>query len=238
MNVWAKMITALRGGVNEAGEAIVDTQALRILDQEIRDAAEELNESKNSLAEIMARQKLSEEKASRLTKQIAEHEGYALKALDKDDEALATEVAEKIASLENQLTTEQDAGDGFKQSAVRLRDAVNQAEHNIRHLKQQVDTVKAVDNVQRAQAAVAERFSGSNSKLRTAMDSLERIKEKQELHDAKSSAAQELASEVPDTSLTRKLQDAGIASKGKQASEVLARLKARKEQKEQKEQKG
>jgi phage shock protein A len=230
MNVWAKMITALRGGVNEAGEAIVDTQALRILDQEIRDAGDELNESKNALAEIMARHKLSQEKASRLESEVAENEGYALKALDKNDESLATEVAEKIASLENQLATEQKAGAGFKDSAERLRDAVNQAEHNIRHLKQQVDTVKAVDNVQRAQAAVAERFSGSNSKLRTAMDSLERIKAKHALQDAKTSAAQELASEVPDTSLTRKLQEAGIAPKGKQASDVLARLKARREQ--------
>lgn len=230
MNVWAKMITALRGGVNEAGEAIVDTQALRILDQEIRDAGDELNESKNSLAEIMARHKLSQEKASRIENLVAENEGYALQALGKNDEALATEVAEKIASLENQLATEQATGTGFKESADRLREAVNQAEHNIRHLKQQVDTVKAVDNVQRAQAAVAERFSGSNSKLRTAMDSLERIKEKHALQDAKNSAAQELAGEVPDTSLTRKLQEAGIAAKGKQASEVLARLKARQEQ--------
>jgi phage shock protein A len=156
MNVWAKMITALRGGVNEAGEAIVDTQALRILDQEIRDAGDELNESKNALAEIMARHKLSQEKASRLESEVSENEGYALKALEKNDESLATEVAEKIASLENQLATEREAGTGFKDSAERLREAVNQAEHNIRHLKQQVDTVKAVDNVQRAQAAVAE----------------------------------------------------------------------------------
>jgi phage shock protein A len=230
MNVWAKMITALRGGVNEAGEAIVDTQALRILDQEIRDAGDELNESKNALAEIMARHKLSQEKASRLESEVVENEGYALKALDKNDEPLATEVAEKIASLENQLATEREAGAGFKNSAERLRDAVKQAEHNIRHMKQQVDTVKAVDNVQRAQAAVAERFSGSNSKLRTAMDSLERIKTKHALQDAKNSAAQELASEVPETSLTRKLQEAGIAPKGKQASDVLARLKARQEQ--------
>lgn len=93
MNVWAKMVTALRGGINEAGEAIVDTQALRILDQEIRDASDELNESKNALAEIMARHKLSDDKAAQIEKHISEHEGYVLKALDKNDEALAGEIA-------------------------------------------------------------------------------------------------------------------------------------------------
>lgn len=42
MNVWSKLLTALRGGANEMGEAMVDSQALRILDQEIRDADLEL----------------------------------------------------------------------------------------------------------------------------------------------------------------------------------------------------
>ena len=46
MNLWSKMLTALRGGMNEAGEAVVDTQALRILDQEVRDASAELKLSK------------------------------------------------------------------------------------------------------------------------------------------------------------------------------------------------
>ena len=72
MNILSKMMTALRGGATEAGEAIVDSQALRILDQEIRDAANELKQSKDSLAAILARQKVAEEKCSVLEKQIKE----------------------------------------------------------------------------------------------------------------------------------------------------------------------
>ena len=45
MTVWSKLLSALRGGANEVGEAIVDSQALRILDQEIRDADVELRKS-------------------------------------------------------------------------------------------------------------------------------------------------------------------------------------------------
>jgi len=136
MNVWAKMLTALRGGVNEAGEAIVDSQALRILDQEVRDASEELKQSKDSLATIMAHQKLSEEKSAKLKVQIVEYEGYAIQALDKGDESLAHEVAEKIADLENQSMMEVEAGAGYAESASKLRIAVQQAEGNIRRLKQ------------------------------------------------------------------------------------------------------
>lgn len=225
MNIWSKMMTALKGGVNEAGEAVVDSQALRILDQEVREASHALQDSKNSLAEIMARQKVAEEKCSGLKKQIQEHEGYAIKALEKNDESLAHDVAQKIADIENQLTQESEAAEGFKASAEKMRTAIKQTERNLKHLKQQVDTVKATENVQRAQAAVAERHSGSHSKMRTAMDSLDRIKEKQALKSAQMAAASELEEETSDVSLKEKLEKAGITANGNSADDILDRLK-------------
>ena len=101
--------------------------------------------------------------------------------MDKGDDSLAREVAAKVADLENQLATETEAGAGYERHAADMRTAIMQTERNLKRIKQQVDTVKATENVQRAQAAVAERHSGSHSKMRTAMDSLERIKEKQAL---------------------------------------------------------
>ena len=225
MNIWAKMMTALRGGVNEAGEAIVDTQALRILDQEVRDATEELEQSRDGLAGILARQKLAEEKCLQFKKQISEYENYAVQALEKKDDELALEVAQKIADLETQHENEENAGKGFSQSANELRAAIKQAEQNIKRIKQQIDTVKAKESVQKAQTAVAARHSGSNSKMRTAMDSLERIKEKQALKDAQIKAAGELSRETAEESLQSKLEQAGIAPGGKSAQEVLERLK-------------
>src|SRR5690606_3261629 len=139
----------------------------------------ELRQSKDALAAIIARQKLAEEKCQQMHEQISKHEGYVTQALDKGEEALALEVAQKIADLENQLRSEESAAQEYAGSAKQLREAIRQAEQNIKRLKQQIDTVKATENVQRAQPAVAERHSGSNSKLQTAMESLERIKEKQ-----------------------------------------------------------
>jgi len=218
-------MTALRGGVNEAGEAVVDSQALRILDQEVRDASQALKDSKDSLAEIMARQKVAEEKFTGLKQKVEDHEGYAIKALEKGDDKLAHEVAEKIADLENQLTQEAEAAEGFAATAGKMRTAIKQTERNLKRLKHQVDTVKATENVQRAQAAVAERHSGSHSKMRTAMDSLDRIKEKQALKSAQMSAASELAEETSDASLQTKLEEAGIASSSNSADSILERLK-------------
>ena len=227
MNVWSKLITALRGGANEAGEAIVDLQALRILDQEVRDATEELVKSRESLAEMMAREKVAEQKCFTLNGKITEFEDYAIQALHKNDESLAQELAEKIADLENQLNIEQSACDGYKSNADSLRQAIKQADKQIKELKHQVDTVRATENVQRAQAAVAQRHSGSQSKLTTALDSLERIKEKQVLKNAQFNAAQELAEDVSDDSLKNRLEDAGIVSGSLNADTVLTRLKSK-----------
>lgn len=226
MNVWSKLLTALRGGANEMGEAVVDSQALRILDQEIRDADAELRKSKEALAEIMAKHKLASDKVNKSAASIAEYEQYALKALEAGNETLAKEVAEKIANLEIEQAAEHEQAEGFAASVAQLRKAVTQAEGNIKRLKQQVDTVKATESVQRAQMAVAQRYGGSQAKLQTAVESLERIKQKQAERAAKMEASAELAAtSAPDDSLEAKLRAAGIKADSASADSVLARLK-------------
>ena len=226
MNVWSKMLTALRGGANEVGEAVVDSQALRILYQEIRDADVELRKSKEALAEIMAKQKLASDKVNKSAASIAEYEQYALKALDAGNETLAKEVAEKIANLEVEQASEREQAEGFAASVAQLRKAVTQAEGNIKRLKQQVDTVKATESVQKAQMAVAQRYGGSQAKLQTAVESLERIKQKQAERAAKMEASAELAAtSAPDDSLEAKLRAAGIKADNASADSVLARMK-------------
>lgn len=226
MNVWSKLLTALRGGANEMGEAIVDSQALRILDQEIRDADLELRKSKEALAEIMAKQKLAAERAGKSEAKVAEYEQYALKALEAGNESLAQEVAVKIANLEVELASEREQAAAYAASVAQLRKAVSQAEANIKRLKQQVDTVKATESVQKAQMAVAQRYGGSQAKLHTAVESLERIKQQQAERAAKMEATAELAeaADVED-SLESKLRAAGIKADNASADSVLARLK-------------
>lgn len=231
MGVWGKLITALRGGVNEAGEAIIDTQALRILDQEIRDADAELRKSKEALAEIMAKQKLAEGRVKQLQAKIDEYEGYAFKALEVSDDKLAREVAEKIANLEATFEAERDAETAFSQSANDLRNAITKSEANIRRLKQQVDTVKATDSVQKAQATVASRYSGSQNKMHTALESLERIKKKQAERSARMEAASEIESMESDDVLDTKLRQAGFLAKEGSADNVLERLKKKQQTK-------
>ena len=227
MSIWAKVATAVRGGVSEAGEAIADNQALRILDQEIRDADNGLSKSKDALTGIIAKRKLADKKVESLKSSLTEYEGYAMQALDKGDEELANEIAGKIAGLETELMAEEGVAKSFAGSESQLRKAVTHTTANLKRLKQQVDTVKATETVQKAQTAVAARHSGTGSSMRSALDSLERLKNKQAERAAKFEAASELAVSTEEVSLDDKLKAAGIVGGGASGGDVLARLKAK-----------
>jgi phage shock protein A len=227
MSIWAKVATAIRGGVSEAGEAIVDNQALRILDQEIREADSELSRSKDALTGIIAKRKLADKKVGSLKSSLTEYEGYAMQALDKGDDGLAVEIAEKIAGLETELLGEEGLAKSFSDSEGQLRKTVAQTEANLKRLKQQVDTVRATEIVQKSQAAVAARHSGAGSSMGSALESLERLKTKQAERAAKFEAASELAESTEEVSLDAKLKAAGIVDGGASGGDVLARLKAK-----------
>ena len=86
--------------------------------------------------------------------------------------------------------------------------------------------MRATEAVQRAQESVTERHGGGNARLRTAMDSLERIKERQALRAATTRAARETAGEATDArSLEARLEAAGIKPADASADAVLERLK-------------
>jgi phage shock protein A len=221
-----KLFTALRGGINEAAEAAADSQGVRIFEQEIRDAEAELRKSEESLTTIIAKQKLAQQKVNALSASINEHMGYAKQALDKGDEALATEVAEKIAEFQEQQATEEQFLEQFSTSSTKLRKSISEAKLNLRRMKQQLDTVKATDSVQKAQTAVASRHLGANSKMKTAAESLERIQQKQSQRQAELEAAQELAADESGDALKEKLAAAGIGKTSTSAADILASIKS------------
>ncbi|MCX8649709.1 PspA/IM30 family protein [Gilliamella sp. B2776] len=225
MAIFKKLVTALRGGINEAGEAIIDTQALRILDQEIRDADSELKQAKESLANIIAQQKLAAKVIKETQSKIDEYESYAIKALESGNEELAVEIAEKLGILENELENNKQQENYYDETVKSLRQSISQTEINIRNLKQQVDIVKATESVQKAQSAVAQRYGGSTAKLQTALDSLDRIKKRQDKNSALIEAKNELAKFDNQNVLDSKLEAAGIKSGNKNAAAILARLK-------------
>lgn len=227
MAILAKLFTAMRGAATEAGEAVVDNQALRILDQEMRDADKELNEAKSQLTEVMAQRRGVEREVERLKSAVAEHEDYAAKALDKGDETLATEVAGRIAHFEEELQLQEQALAQYESGVNQLKRSIKATERNIAAMKRQVSMVKATERVQKASAAASARFSGSSTAMSSATDSLERIKKRQQQRTDRMEAASQLATETEGADLDKRLREAGIVKTGPSGSDVLARIKAK-----------
>jgi len=228
MSLLKKIFTAIRGGATEAGEAIVDANSIRILEQEVRDAENHINKAKQDLTAVMAKEMQATREIEGFKKQTEEYETYAVEALNKGDEGLATEIAEKIAGIEAELTLQEETKASFSAHADRLRELVKKTERQLAEYKRQLTMVKTTDSVQKATSAISDSFSNSNSKMMSATESLERIKKKQRDFDDKLKAAEMLEDDNSDASLEAKMKQAGIGPQNASASSVLDRIKAKK----------
>ena len=209
-SIWSKLFTALRGGANEVGESIVDQQALRILDQEIRDADSALANAKRELVTIMAKHKLSADRVAEYNAKIKDLESKAMAAIQANREDLALEVAEAISTLTNELDVEQKQATEFGGYADNMRKDITKAESRIKSLRQQVDMAKARESVQKAQVSASIASGGANGKLETAVGTLNRLQAKQQQRAAELEAQDQLADASTGTDLERKLREAGI----------------------------
>ena len=223
MSVWKKLVTAVKGGATEAAQSVVDSQAIRILEQEIREAKEELRKSDHARTQILAKCKLSQQKVDSFNSSIAEYEAHARKAIDSDRQ-LALDCAQKVSELKEERDQEQTYLDQFQQSEKQLAQNIQQAKANLRRLEQQVDMVKATESVQKAQVAVSSRHLGANSKMKTATESLDRIQKRQNLRAAELEAAEELAADESTDDLEKRLQAAGVKGGSNSAEDELSRI--------------
>lgn len=228
MNIFTKIMTALRGGAREVGEAVVDAQGTRIFEQEIVDAKDKLDAAKLELTNLMAKHTQAERDVQVTKVELKKQEGFVNEALDKGDEKLAMEIAGKVAELEGDLAEKKAAESSFEAHVDSLRGHMKKAEAQIGDYERQLSMVKTTESVQKASAAINDTFASTNSDLRSAKDSLERIKAKQ-VHEAdRLAASEELERELTGADLKEKMASAGIGgSDGPDANSVLERIKAK-----------
>ena len=222
MAIWSKLFTLGRAAGNEAASAVVDANALRILDQEIRDADKAQGKARDDLAGLVARRRILEAEVLSFQAQIAKYEGSARVAVDKGNMDLARQVAQRIADLEQDISMKAPQVADMRQAEEQIHTAIAATDRKIEQLRREVDVVKVNESVQKAQATVA--ASGAGSSLGSAADSLARIRERQMIRGEKLRAAGELEDRRTGADLDEKLRLAGILPGQSSADDVLARL--------------
>lgn len=224
MSIWRKLFTLGRAGAHEAAAGVVDANAIRILDQEIRDADTAQGKARDDMATLVARRRILEKEVASFREQIGKYEGSARAAVAKGDMDLARQVAQRIADLEQSISLKDPQIEGMRQAEGQLHTAIAATDRKIEALRREVDVVKVNESVQRAQASVAARGAGAGSSLGSAADSLARIKERQAIRGERITAANELEDMRTGADLDEKLRLAGIGPGQSSADDILARL--------------
>ena len=228
MSVIKKLVTLLRGSARELGQSVVDGNATRIYEQEIIDAKSSITEAKTELTGVMAKQMQTARDIERIKADLLRHEDLAVQALNKAEEGLALEVAERVAGLEAELNTQTQAHAGYAMQVTRLKDLIRAAEERVREHEREIGIAKTTESVYRATQSISESIGATGSQLTSARDSLERIKKRHEDLADRMAAAEQLDQEFGHRALERKLADAGIGDSDKvRAAQVMERLKAR-----------
>ena len=228
MGVLRDMLTALKGGASEIGEAIVDANAIRILEQEIRDAESAIASAKQSLTRMKSTEIKLKRELNTLSADIGDYERKAVSALDAGKEALATEVAGRIAELEGERDEKSAERAALDAEVGKIHQMIKARERTIQKNKRDLDKVRTVQELQRATESVSKNFAATGSSAHRVSKALERVKSKQSNWQDRMEAGEWLEGQEAGDDLDAKLRAEGIgAGGGGGASDVLARLKAR-----------
>lgn len=227
MSVIRKVVTLLRGSAREIADNVVDANATRIYEQEIIDAKHSIQEARSSLTDVMAREMQSARAVSRVEDEITHYEGLALEALNKAQEALAEEVAGKVAALEQDLEEQRKAHTAYGSQVSQLKALIKASEAKIREHEREIAIAKTTESVYKATQSISDNIGNSGSRLASARESLERIKQRHEHLADRLQASEQLENELGEKALATKLAEAGIGQDADRQRQVMERIRAR-----------
>lgn len=219
--------TLLRGAASEAEEALFDANAIRVLEQQLRDAAAALEHSRRELACAMAHQASEERAVAALDARIAELETAAREAIAAARDDLAGEAATVIAATEDERNLRNASVEKFAADVRRLKQLSEDGRLRLADLRHGLEMARAQEALRRAGANGRRALSVGTGALREAEATLVRIREVQAKEEDVAAALDELEARESGRDLSDRLAAAGFGSiKKTKPADVLARLKA------------
>ena len=223
--------TLMRGAAAEAEEAVFDANAMRVLEQQLREAAAALEHSRRELACAMAHRASEARAVEALDKRIAELEQAGSEAITGRREDLAGEVATVIAAAEDERTERRAAVARFDVDIQRLRQMAEDGRRRLQELRRGLEMARAQEALRRAGANGRRALATGTGALREAEATLARIRERHVRADDFAEACAELDADASGKTLDRRLSEAGFGPNLKtRPADVLDRLRRRQAQ--------
>jgi len=219
-----RTLSTLIAGVNARSEDRVrDAFAIELIDQKIREADTSLKAAKATLASLIQRQRSEERQRETLKNRVRDMMARAQSALDKDRADLATEAAQAVAQMENELTLRDETCARLDQKVIRLRNSIEAGHRRIIDLKQGAIQARAVRREQAIQSKLNSTIS-STSSTEEAEELIQRIMGRDDPFE-QSQILREIDRDLGHDSLTDRMADQGFGPATRTtASDVLARL--------------
>jgi phage shock protein A len=220
--------TLVRGAVAEAEEAVFDANAIRVLEQQLRDAAGAMELSRRELACAMAHRASEARAGDALAARIAELELAARQAIDGGREDLAEQAATVIAANEDELASRKAAISRFDIDIARLRILADTGRQRLQELRRGLEMARAQEALHRAGANGRRALRTGTGALREAEATLAKIRENHAKGDDVAAALDDLEAQASGRDLTDQLAKAGFGSNTRtKPGDVMARLRAK-----------
>ncbi len=225
-NMFSTLKTLINGANASAEEKVRDIYSIEIIDQKIREAQGSLNAAKMTLASLIQRQRSETRLAQGLQSRIDDMLIKAQAALDDGNETMATEAANAVAQMENELAVRSDTGARLDQKITRLRQSIETGNRRIIDLKQGAITAKAVKSEQAMQKRMTSTLSGQSS-VREAEDMIANILGGDDPFE-QAEIMSEIDNSLDHTTLGERMAQAGYGTSNKvSGTDVLSRLKSK-----------
>ena len=175
----SKLVTALRGGVRETAEVVIDANSMRIFSQEIQDCEHHINQSKQQLASIIAEKIRAKREVQEIEQKISQYEQRIATLLTENNEDEALKLAQYIADKEPLLNKQKDHCKQLASHEEKVQQTLKKMVSKLENYKTEYHMLKATDNLQRVQAKLINRSRGVVSQFGDMQDSLARIRGRQ-----------------------------------------------------------
>jgi phage shock protein A len=219
------IVTLLRGRAHDAEQAFANRNAMPLLSQQIRDAANAIQAARHAVAVAIAQNEQERRQHATILSRIADLETRTLAALEKGNESLAREAADAIAYLEAEQDASEKAQAQFSTAIAKLKGTVRAAEARLQVLQRGARLARATQEAQKLDLAAA---GCGLATLDEAEETLARLRTRQSQNETIASVLKEMDSTPRSAGIIEKLANAGCgAPLRSSADDVLARLRAR-----------
>lgn len=221
------VLKTLIAGANARSEDNIQNYfAVDLLDQKIREADQDLERAKSTLASLIIRKRNEKRALDGLNSRIADLEERTLKAIEAQNDDLATQGAQAIAELQNEADIRSQTVNSLTSKTDRMQLSIEKMHRRIVSLKQGMIEARSIDAECRAQKSM-NRSIGKSTNIREAEKLIDRIKGRDDPFE-ENEVLEEIDAGLNHTNTKDALAEAGFGGKTKTSAEdVLARLAAK-----------